>query len=607
MPHFPNAIPAFHLERLHAPERLAALDASRLLDSDADEAFDRFTRLAARWLSAPTALVSLVDDHRQFFKSAIGLGEPWATLRETPLSHSFCQYAVTTGDALVVEDARMHPVLRDNLAVTELDVIAYAGVPLVTSDDHVLGSLCVIDKRPRPWTEDHIDVLRDLAALTMAEVELRAQLARLNALRAERGKERRLLHAVLDAIDDPLIVSDRDGRILLANLAARRNRPDEVLKTVEAFAGYGIFQSDGRTPFDAKTSPIARALSGEQVRDADCVVAVPGIPPRNFAINASPLRDVSSEIVAAVSVGRDVTAARQAQAALARSESILRSVVRNLPNGAVLLFDRDLRYLMADGEQLLNGIGLKREDLVGRTLYEVATPQGLPVVEPYYRAALAGESGSLELKRGDQTYAITLVPVREENGDVSAGLAMVYDITSHKHGEELARQEAEHVRSISVRDELTGLYNRRGFLDLARQQLTIARQMERPALLFFVDLNGMKLINDKLGHEQGDRALVETADVLRTTFRGSDILARLGGDEFVALLMDSHASQLAIFTERVEREIEARNDQPGRAYRLSASIGCAPFDPSQPASVDELLARADALMYEQKRSRKPIR
>jgi len=604
MPLFPNEIPAFHLERLNGPERLAALNASGLLDSDAEEAFDRFTRLAARWLSAPTALISLVDDHRQFFKSALGLGEPWATLRETPLSHSFCQYAVTTGAPLVVEDARAHPVLKDNLAVTELDVIAYAGVPLVTSDEQVLGSLCVVDSRPRPWSEDQIEVLRELAALTMTTVELRAELAQLNALRAERGKERRLLHAVIDSFDDPLLVIEKSGQILMANPAARRNRPAEVMKTLDAFVAYGILQADGQTPFEPSSSPVARALRGEQVRDAECTVRVPDLPLRHFAINASPLRDANSEIVAAVAVGRDITAARAVQNALARSESTLQSVVRNLPNGAVLMFDESLRYVMADGEQLLRSIGLRREDLVGRTLPEVATPETLPLVEPHYRRALAGETSTLELKRGESTYAITFVPVREDDGRVATGLAMVYDVTSHKRLEEVARQEAEHVRSISVRDELTGLYNRRGFLDLARQHLALAAQMQRPALLFFVDLNGMKQINDRLGHEQGDRALIETADVLRTSFRGSDLLGRLGGDEFVALLMDGHAAQLSLFTERVQREIEARNSLPQRAYRLSACIGCAPFDPGDPASVDSLLARADALMYEQKRSSK---
>ncbi|HYQ18386.1 MAG TPA: GGDEF domain-containing protein, partial [Polyangiaceae bacterium] len=341
--------------------------------------------------------------------------------------------------------------------------------------------------------------------------------------------------------------------------------------------------------------------------DVDVAVQLPGTPLRHYSVNASPLRDENGAIFAAVSVGRDTTATRIAQLALARSESILTSVVRNLPNGAVLMFDNDLRYVMADGEQLLTSIGLKREQLVGHTLYEIANPQSLAVVEHHYRRALAGETGTLDIPRGDKTYALTVVPVRGEAGNVEAGLAMVYDVTSHKRGEQLARQETEHARSISVRDELTGLYNRRGFLDIARQQLAVATTMERPALLFFVDLNGMKQINDRLGHEYGDRALIEMADVLRTTFRGSDVVARLGGDEFVALLMDGHDSQLCIFTDRVQREIELHNSVADRSYVLSASIGCAPFDPKQPLSVDALLARADALMYEQKKSRHAAR
>lgn len=156
-----------------------------------------------------------------------------------------------------------------------------------------------------------------------------------------------------------------------------------------------------------------------------------------------------------------------------------------------------------------------------------------------------------------------------------------------------------------MRDELTGLYNRRGFLEVASQQLALAQQSGRPALLFFVDFNGMKAINDQLGHEQGDRALIETADVLRVTFRGSDVVARLGGDEFVALLPHGDATQLTQFSERVQRELETRNAAPNRSYRLSASIGAAAFDPAQPETIEALLAKADARMYEQKRSRKP--
>src|ERR1700759_844828 len=111
------------------PRRLEALRSTGLLDSAPEAAFDRLTRLASRLLNAPTAMVSLVDGHRQFFKSAHGLGEPLASLRETPLSHSYCQYAVATREPLIIANSREHPVLNTNGATTEFGIVAYAGIP----------------------------------------------------------------------------------------------------------------------------------------------------------------------------------------------------------------------------------------------------------------------------------------------------------------------------------------------------------------------------------------------------------------------------------------------------------------------------------------------
>lgn len=164
--------------RLDEPARLAALAETGLLDSPAEESFDRLTRLVARLLDAPVALVSLVDIDRQFFKSAQGLPDPWADRRETPLSHSFCRHVIETGGALVVEDAPTHPVVRNNLAVTELGVVAYLGVPLKTSQGQVLGSLCAIDSKPRHWTEDDIRTMRDVGEIVMREIELRHEIVR---------------------------------------------------------------------------------------------------------------------------------------------------------------------------------------------------------------------------------------------------------------------------------------------------------------------------------------------------------------------------------------------------------------------------------------------
>jgi GAF domain-containing protein len=152
--------------------RVRALRATGLLDSPVDEAFDRLARIAAEALNAPVALVSLVDENRQFFKSCLGLPEPWASERETPLSHSFCQHTLASGEPLVIDDAREHPALKDNPAIDDLNVVAYAGIPLMDRDGFVLGTLCAIDDKPRHWTASQVDLLKDIAASVAREIEL---------------------------------------------------------------------------------------------------------------------------------------------------------------------------------------------------------------------------------------------------------------------------------------------------------------------------------------------------------------------------------------------------------------------------------------------------
>ena len=158
---------------LSDPDRLAELRRVRLLDTPAEEAFDRLARLAARLLRAPVALISLVDEERQFFKSCIGLAEPWGSARQTPLSHSVCQYEVATGFPLVVADARVDPVLAGSSGLSELGVVAYAGVPIRTRAGRPLGSFCVIDHEPRQWSPEDLEVLAELAAAATDLIDLR--------------------------------------------------------------------------------------------------------------------------------------------------------------------------------------------------------------------------------------------------------------------------------------------------------------------------------------------------------------------------------------------------------------------------------------------------
>jgi signal transduction histidine kinase len=161
-------------ELLAAPARLAALRASGLLDSPPEVAFDRLTRVASRLANAPIAVVSLVDANRQFFMSEVGVGEPWKSARGTPLTHSFCQHVVATAKPLIITDARAHPLVHDNLAIAELGVVAYAGMPLQTATGETLGSFCAIDTVARTWTEAELEALQVLAQAAMREIELRA-------------------------------------------------------------------------------------------------------------------------------------------------------------------------------------------------------------------------------------------------------------------------------------------------------------------------------------------------------------------------------------------------------------------------------------------------
>ncbi|HEU4539339.1 MAG TPA: PAS domain S-box protein [Polyangiaceae bacterium] len=168
----------------------------------------------------------------------------------------------------------------------------------------------------------------------------------------------------------------------------------------------------------------------------------------------------------------------------------------------------------------------------------------------------------------------------------------------------LERHAAE-IQKLSATDELTGLHNRRGFFALAAARLERADASGRPALLFFADLNGMKQINDALGHEAGDEAIRAAARLLRAAFREGDVLARLGGDEFVALASDAGPELLEALRQRLGALVDEDNaGAGGRPFRLSLSLGAAVYDPARPRRLGALLAEADALMYKQKRLRK---
>lgn len=233
------------------PDRLSALEASGLLSGDFSPSLDRWTRLAAGLIDAPLALLSLVDGDRQYFKSHVGLPDAVARVRETPLSHSFCQHVVSSQRPLIVSDAREDPLVRDNGAVADFGVIAYAGQPVTTADGHTLGSFCVIDLSPREWTTKELELLEDLAAGLLAEIELRSAIAKAKRLEVDLVRQ-----AHVDGLTGLL-----NRRQLAVDIAAVFDRDDDSRLAVFDLDGFKAYNDNfGHPAGDALLQRMSKQL-----------------------------------------------------------------------------------------------------------------------------------------------------------------------------------------------------------------------------------------------------------------------------------------------------------------------------------------------------------
>jgi diguanylate cyclase (GGDEF)-like protein/PAS domain S-box-containing protein len=264
------------------------------------------------------------------------------------------------------------------------------------------------------------------------------------------------------------------------------------------------------------------------------------------------------------------------------------------PQGAWLRVNRSLCELVGYSEQELldsNFQAVTHDDDLGNDLANL------------YRL-MQGETPTCQVEKryvhrlGQIVWALNSVSlVRDSDNNPAHFIFQIQDITERK------RAEAA-LQSLSLIDELTGLYNRRGFMAVTEQHLAAIRRNEKVPVLLYADLDGLKEINDSLGHHEGDRALVKAAEIFKETFRSSDILARLGGDEFVVLAAIGPEESAESLTTRLQEKFSASNARGNRPYNLSVSVGLAHFDDEESHSIEELMARADGAMYEDKRTKR---
>ncbi|MCC6319164.1 MAG: GGDEF domain-containing protein [Gemmatimonadaceae bacterium] len=305
--------------------------------------------------------------------------------------------------------------------------------------------------------------------------------------------------------------------------------------------------------------------------------------------------------VAYLTMHRELSSHRAAEDALVQSEAQFRAatdgsldafyVLRALHDARGEVLDFEFVDVNRRAETLL---GKRRDEVVGQRLCELIPSNRVNGFLDKYVSVMT-HGTVLEEEFEVTTPDVRAAWIHHQVVPLRDGVAITSrDVTDRK-------QQEEALRALSLIDELTGLYNRRGFLTLAQQQLKLARRGHRELLLLFVDMDDFKEINDTFGHAEGDEALRRTASILRKTFRDSDIIARLGGDEFVVLAADIVHGTEDVIVQRLRSELRERNDRDGFPYRLSFSVGLASFDPARPPSIEDLLSTADAMLYEQKK------
>lgn len=281
---------------LDAPARLDALALTMLLDSPPEEVFDRHTRLLTRILGAPVALLSFVDDERQFFKSAIGLDEPWASARGTGLSRSFCQHVVATDEVLQVTDARTDSRVSDNDAITDLGVVAYLGAPVHGPDGQPIGSLCVIDHRPRQWTAEDLSLLEELAIVTGEIISTRTAAGERRRAALELSHRLRSgLTGLQLEVADALAALAPDDAARPALLRVADGLAEQTAQLTEALQQLGRTEGSAETEVDVRA--LLEAVASAATTDDRPVSVEPG-PPMSAAVSAATLGGAVREVVA---------------------------------------------------------------------------------------------------------------------------------------------------------------------------------------------------------------------------------------------------------------------------------------------------------------------
>jgi PAS domain S-box-containing protein len=492
-----------------------------VLDTEPEAAFDEITTSAAHICNTPMALVSLVDDVRHWFKCEIGVGE-----REIPRGIGICSHTILQSGVFVVPDTTKDPRFADNPLVTGRPYLRfYAGAPLVTDDGLPLGTLCVLDHKPRPegLTPEQSTALLDLARAVMTQLKVR------RAQRTHEENEARLKR-IIDAVPHIVWSALPDGHNDFHN---QRWYEFSGLPLGSAIGGQwsNAVHPDDKDQAWAKTR---HSLATGEPYEIEYRLRHHSGEYRWALVRAVPLRNDHGEIECWLGTCTDIHEAKQTEVALAESEERYRALIQ--ASTAIV-------WRAAPDGLILTGWGWEEfsaqaaEEYQGHGWLNALHPDDRErVVAVWQELRKQGRSGEVEYRvltrDGEYRWVVARgVPLKADDGSVREWVGTITDIHDEKQAEERLWWLANH-------DPLTGLPNRTLFQARLGEALTKAKQNRTTVCLLLIDLDDFKDVNDSFGHDAGDALLKEAAKRLSRMVTGYGTAARLGGDEFAVLLTE---------------------------------------------------------------------
>lgn len=574
-------------------ERLRLLKNLEIMDMGSEDFFDAVTRSIALICDAPVAQIYLLEEYRQWFHPKAGI-----EVNKTSKDAAFYAHLTLHDEILIVPDTLKDERFVDNTLVTgEPKIRFYAGVPLRLTPTIRLGTLCVIDYKPRVLDRKQLallELLSDHAAsliqLRLSKLEASRDFSNLVLVKQKLQYQKDLFEAILDNEPESVIILSRDGTPEQINRAGLNTLELETLTEARCRKLIDYVLPEFREKFSALESKVFR---GEHAIAEYKIKGAKGTE-RWMESHAAPLHNQKGEITSLIAISRDITAIKQSQQKIL----LAARVFGEAQEGIIIT---DVRGAIIDVNPAFCAItGYSREEILGKNPRVLQSGKQSP---DFYTELwkTIGETGHWKgevwnRKKNGELYAelISINALRDDAGNVINYVALFLDITEVKH-------QRAHLEQMAHYDPLTGLPKHTIFTDRFNQAIVGSRRDKTMLAVCHFDLDNFRKMNDALGHKTCDALLTATAKRIKANMRGKDTVSSLGGDEFVLLIGDIHnIADCERALERIHRAIAEPNIINGQTASITASSGVALY-PADGTNQKTLLHHAEQAMLHAKR------